>query len=244
MVWAALFQEALRADADRALSGWFAARGRRDGLWLIAAIDGELGRIARRGSEPMLHAILYQFWRDALIDDSGGGHPLVQRARRLMGASRDLKGGLVALVDAHEAGSQASPAAEGAIRAEARRQAILFELADVWLAGGLADPDCTLCEDCGEIWGSIRWLTRQAGQGAIPPRQAQELAASAARGYARLSPRLAAISPARRPAFLPLALASSYLHILTKPGRAIAEPLAPHPLLRLVRLWRAARRGF
>jgi phytoene/squalene synthetase len=244
MARTSLFHEALRADADRALSAWFAAPDRREGLWLLAAIDGELGRIAARGTEPMLHSILYQFWREALLDAHGGGHPLVLAARGAFATSTTLTDGLATLVDAHEAASHRPAEGERAVRSEARRQSILFELADRWLAQGHGGPDLALLDACGDIWGAVRFAAGQCRHGQTEGDQSARLAALAAGVYERIRPQLATISPERRPAFLPLALVSSYLPLLTKPGRPIAEPVAPCSLSRLLRLWQAARRGF
>lgn len=67
----------LKIDPDRYRAALLGSREQRDRLCVIYAFHGELAKIPEIVSEPMIGAIRYQWWRDA-IDEIYSGKPVRQ----------------------------------------------------------------------------------------------------------------------------------------------------------------------
>lgn len=81
--------EVVRAARDTAYDDYAAALlapagPMRDDLMTVAAYLGELARIPLQVSDPVLGEIRLQWWRDALTDGAGAGHPIAEAMTGLL----------------------------------------------------------------------------------------------------------------------------------------------------------------
>lgn len=101
-----LIEEARRLDPDRWLCALFVPQPAREAVMALIVLNQELARIPDLVSQPMIGAIRFQWWRDAIAataEGAGPGHPVLAAlgpslARRLIEPDE-----LAALADAREA---------------------------------------------------------------------------------------------------------------------------------------------
>lgn len=67
-----------RADRDRYLSVLYTPEDKRDALFALYAFNAEIASIRDRIREPLPGEIRLQWWRDAIADEAGQGHPLAE----------------------------------------------------------------------------------------------------------------------------------------------------------------------
>ncbi|WP_017930738.1 squalene/phytoene synthase family protein [Robiginitomaculum antarcticum] len=143
-------------DPDRRRAALFAPKGVRDDLLTLYAFHYELAKIPELVSEPMVGAIRYQWWRDAVEEIYGGGNvrshevstPLAQMVRR-----RNLpRFGLDKLIDARMGDLEAEPFAD---IAAARDYAAQTSGRLMTLAARIASPDENMdfARLLGRSWG-------------------------------------------------------------------------------------------
>jgi len=69
--------EALKgADRDRYIADLLAPEPFRKHLFALHAFNAEVARVRDVVSDPMLGEIRLQWWRDAIVNGAGGGHPV------------------------------------------------------------------------------------------------------------------------------------------------------------------------
>lgn len=79
MTAASDIMEALRrADRDRYLSALYAPEDKRGALFALYAFNAEIAAIRDRIREPLPGEIRLQWWRDAIANEAGQGHPLAE----------------------------------------------------------------------------------------------------------------------------------------------------------------------
>ena len=94
-------------DRDRYLAALLAPSSARAELLALAAIAGEIGRVAERAREPRLAQIRLQWWRDAftgLAEGGRTGHPPADALAEGLASRRLPLGLLLGLVDAQADG--------------------------------------------------------------------------------------------------------------------------------------------
>lgn len=256
-------------EYDRYLTALLMPRAGREGLVLLAAFAGELRRIPDLVTEPMIGAIRFQWWRDALESAAGladgaalTGNPL---ADGLIAAVRrhELPWGLLqGMIDAEETALDAAPFNDSG---EARQhlvksEAALFELSGL-VAGGNAPR--AVWTEAGIAYGAFRRALayeerRQRGAQtflgrdvADPGRDAEGAGRRWFEGLARES--LAALRAKRsdcdaatRRILLPLAIIEPSFRRSSRAGVSPASAAGtPSPLARAARLlWAHWRGGF
>ncbi len=98
--------DGLSAEEDWRLVLPYVPDGRRGGALAILALTDELANVPARVSEPMLGAIRFQWWREALEEVFGSApvrkHPLAQALDAAFGQTPGLRAPLEALVDGAE----------------------------------------------------------------------------------------------------------------------------------------------
>ncbi|MEL6259237.1 MAG: squalene/phytoene synthase family protein, partial [Pseudomonadota bacterium] len=100
--WRDLDARVKRVDEDRWLSSRYASLVHRRALISLYAFNYELARVRTAVSEPMLGAIRFQWWRDALEELAAGAPPRDHDVvHAIVDAGLPLRR-LQALVDAHE----------------------------------------------------------------------------------------------------------------------------------------------
>lgn len=112
--WNRLEQRLARTDEDRWISSRYAHEADRRALVALYALNVELARVKHAVSEPMLGAIRFQWWREALEEIASGGpvrkHDVVQALAATVQAGAYPVGGLQRLVDGHEDAFEAGDA--------------------------------------------------------------------------------------------------------------------------------------
>ena len=106
------------ADPARFVSALFAPEATRRRLLALYALDAELRRVPLAAREPMIVAIRYQWWRDAVtgLPEATRGHPVLGELALAGLPAADL----IALIDAREGGAEPAIAEGNLIAAAAR----------------------------------------------------------------------------------------------------------------------------
>jgi phytoene synthase len=240
-----LLASARAGEYDRYLAALLAPAQARPGLLALAAFAAELARIPGLAArEPAMGALRLQWWRDALLQESGRtGHPIadaVREAAAERGLSREL---LLGMIDVRFEEVQAEAPAD-----DAAFDAVLWasEGAQFALAGqvlGFSGPEVTqACAVSGRAYGLARLLfglgrTLARGHQPLPRTRLAEagignelllsgaagdiakplLAAMSGAAYDSLAQARQSVAKLPRSlwtAFLPLALVPSYLRAL------------------------------
>ncbi len=91
------------AHHPRFIASLFAPEAVRGHLYALYALDSELAHITDAAREPLIRAMRYQWWRDALskLPDAPRGHPVLTQLA-VLPVPPDA---LIAIIDAHEGGA-------------------------------------------------------------------------------------------------------------------------------------------
>ncbi len=231
-------------DIDRALSLRFAPSARRRGLGLLIAFDAELEKIREQTTEPLLQRIRMQFWREALEDKRGNGHPLAREIITLYGMNSPVLGACEALIDAHE-NSMVDGGGDGLPEGNSLRQAALFHLSCVALGDKNQSPATfDELEQFGLAYGGALGLCSGQGVSDEDPGQSRDLLSRTQGVYGDILSHLQELPKSVLPAFLPLALVPSYLDLFQSSDKQQDRALQLHPVKKAWQLWRVARNGF
>lgn len=252
-----LIRRSARANApDYYLSALLAPRPHRDDLVTLAAFEGEMDRIAREVSEPMVAEIRLQWWRDwieAMEPGRSSGNPQADALAAVVRRHGLDRQHLVASIDARsqaEDGTLPFPLPGGRARQKARDFAAMQRAAGVLglvptseqLAGleaaGLALSFARLAllkrPKLGHTTGLVLGLKGELQQ--------------ARHNLMQVRAQVSAWPRPLRIAALPVALVEPYLGACERgagtPGRDLSQAAdAIAPLTRVWRLWRFARFG-
>lgn len=169
------FARMVRAqDRDRFLATLFAPAEMRDDLFALYAFNIEIASVRERVNEPMMGRIRLQWWRDAILEGDGRGHPLAGEVwRAITGRGLD-RGALERMIEARETDLDDAPPADLAAM-EAYAEATAGELAGLALAvlGARSGAERAAGRHVGIAWAligllrSVPFLARQ-GRLALP----------------------------------------------------------------------------
>lgn len=267
-------RDAARAyDRDRYLSALLAPSRARDDLVVLAAYLGEIQRVPLMIREALAGEIRLQWWRDALSAEGASGHPVADALREMVrrrgldlatvlapidGYGRELyEDGLQDLreLDAYVDKTEGAAlrlaldivgvdrGALPAVMLDAGARALALTRLALTLPQHLAHGRLPVPAEY------LRFARDPRGCAAADARDAAraimgELAREARAALARFRAPSAGLSRDALGAFLPLALAESYLAAALAPGRDVLEAVADiSPLSRVWRLWFAHWRG-
>lgn len=254
----ALILQAAKANApDYYLSALLAPSAARDDLLALAAFEGEIDRIAREVSEPMVAEIRLQWWRDwiaAMQPGTSSGNPLADALADVVARHGLDKEHLVASIDARstlEEGTMPFPMPGGRARQKARDCAAMQRAATVLGVANGADEQAGL-EAAGLALSFARLALKKRAR--LGQTTGVVLGLKGELQQARHNLLLVRSEVPRwtkplRLAALPVALVEPYLHACEKGGAKspIGEATrledAILPLTRVWRLWRFARFG-
>ncbi len=98
--------EVKRRSPARFVAALFAPEAKRRALFALYGLDAELRHIPEAAREPMIVAMRYQWWRDAVarLPEPSRGHPVLDELSAAVAAGRFATDDLAALVDTREAG--------------------------------------------------------------------------------------------------------------------------------------------
>ena len=167
---------------DRFLAALLAPREVREAHIVLAAFAGEINRIPRVVSEPMMGAIRLQWWRDQVqaLDQAGG--PASEGGHQLLGPLGDVVRGhrlpvglLQGMIDAGEAELDAAPLQSVAEFNSylTKFEAAQFSLHARVLLDAYGPAEREICEQAGRAYGAARLLAeaewrRQGAQTFVP----------------------------------------------------------------------------
>lgn len=131
-------------DRDRYVADLFVPEALRRHLFAIHAFSAEVARVREVVSDPTLGEIRLQWWRDAIVEGSGGGHPV---ADALVATIRTFSLPVEAftrLIDARvfDLYNDPMPTLNDLEGYAGETSSSLFQLAALVFAGG-ADPGCS-----------------------------------------------------------------------------------------------------
>jgi 15-cis-phytoene synthase len=89
-----------QADRDRYVADLFAPEPFRRHLFALHAFNTEVARVRDVVSDPMLGEIRLQWWRDAILNGAGGGHPVATALNATIAKFRLPKDAFQRLIDA------------------------------------------------------------------------------------------------------------------------------------------------
>jgi phytoene synthase len=232
-------------DRDRYIASLFAPAERRPHLHALYAFDIEIARVGHVVREALAGEIRLQWWREALagrVPDVVAGHPVAAALTETIARCALPPEPLERLIDVRALDLYDDPIATlDELASHARDSAsTIFDL-----AARILDRDADVADVAGPagiaatLVGSLQSRAHRETRIAIAP---ADLAARAREELERVRRHWHAVSPAAKPAFLPLALVRAEL----ARARGGADPILPvrlAPWRRQWLLWRAARRG-
>ncbi len=256
-------------DRDRYLATLFAPAQSRGALHAVYAFNTEVARVRELAREPLPGEIRLQWWSDILRGErsgEAGANPVAAALLAAIGQHHFEAGRLMDLVDAHRFDLYDEPMASIAdLEAYARgTSSVLFALAAQILSGGEAEAVAEPAGIAYAIVGLLRALPLHAARRQLyvptemlarhqvrtedvfdgrsgPGLNAAlaELRNLARQHLAAASERMAELSSAALPAFLPLALVRPWLKRLECSDAFAPAEIAPWR--RQWFIWRAAR---
>ena len=236
-------EQLLSDDFDRALAIRFAPKPKRQGLYLLAALNGELSRMARQTADPLLRQIKIQFWREALYEKNGAGLKLAMQIIDCLASDAEFFSSLEKLLLAHE---KALLETQVSANGRAACLAALFELSSSYIDRSVLPANDHFFLLCGEVEDRLMVL-RQEGmtkEQELEPETERLRIQGITASYQALCEELSALPEFHRAGILPLALVPSYLHLYQASDKKIREPIDLHPLKKAFVMWRAIRTGF
>lgn len=254
-------------DRDRYLSALLAPGKARDDCVVLAAYLGEIQRVPLMTREALAGEIRLQWWRDALAADSASGHPVADALRETVRRRGLDMAAVLAPIEGYgrelyEDGLQDLREFDAYV-GETEGAALRLALDIVGIDRGALPPDVldtgaralaltrlalTLPQHLahGRLpvpAEYVRFARDPRGCSAAEAREAAraimgELAREARTALARFRVQSAGLGREALGAFLPLALAESYLAAALAPGRDVLDAIADiSPLSRVWRLW-------
>jgi phytoene synthase len=237
-------QDMLRShDRDRYLSTFFAPDDKRAHLMALYAFNAEVTRVRDQVSDPAIGMIRLQWWRDAIENGSGGGHPVAEALFSAIEAGGLPSQALLDLVTAREF-DLFQDRMPGLTELEAylgETHSRLIQMAAMILdrdgaakatdAAGLAG----VAQGLALILGDPRHRDPFLPEGMDVPRAISHAEKRLAEAMALLP----ALPKSILPAFLPVSLTRTYLQRIAKAPDA---PLNVSPLKRQLVMWWTARR--
>jgi len=247
MISAPTLEQLKTVDPDRCRAAMFADKDVRERLLLLYAFHYELAKVPELVSEPMVGAIRYQWWRDA-ISEVYEGRTIRQHeiTTPLAGVIMDCdlpRFWLDKLIDARERDLDPRPFSDMAEAIDYCRNTsgILMQCA-VKIAG--QDPDESVMA-AGEAWG-LTGLARAYGYyqaGMLSQLDYQDICLAAKHSYVRAA-HLKSLQSLVFPAGAYAALIPGYLTRLTRPRHDPATMSVIYsPLRKRLRLLGAVMRG-
>jgi phytoene synthase len=259
-------------DRDRYVADLFAPEAVRGDFFALHAFSAEVARIRDVISDPALGEIRMQWWRDAIVHRSGGGHPVATALLATMHRFSLPPDPFTRLIDARifDLYDDPMPTLNDLEGYAGDTSSSLIQLAAIMLADG-TNPGTAAAAGYGGVayalTGLMRALPRHAARrqcylpeamiasrsvdkeamfaGRATPelrRLLADLRTVARQHLAEAERELATLDPAVRPAFLPLALVRPYLDRMDRPDH---DPFAGVELASWRRqwlVWRAARK--
>jgi phytoene synthase len=134
--------EAVRnADRDRYIADLFAPAAARKHLFALHAFNAEIGRIREVVTDPTLGEIRLQWWRDVIVNDAAGGHPIARAVVETIDAFGLPKTAFYRLLDARlfDLYDDPMPSLHDLEGYAGDTSSALIQLAAIVLAGG-KDP--------------------------------------------------------------------------------------------------------
>jgi len=241
------------ADRDRYVADLFAPEPFRKHLFALHAFNAEVARVRDVVSDPMLGEIRLQWWRDAILNGAGGGHPVATALNATIAKFKLPKAAFQRLLDARlfDLYDDPMPTLNDLEGYAGDTSSALIQLAAIALAGGQDPGTAEAAGHAGVAYaltGMMRSLPIHArrGQLFLPMGMIGSRALDTRSLFAgRSSPELktlladlrtiarqhlveaerdiADLAPPVKAAFLPLALVRPYLERMDRPDY---EPLS------------------
>ena len=239
-------------DFDRALAIRFAPQNKRQGLYLLAALKGELSRIGQQTTEPLLGQIKIQFWREALYEKRGAGLKLASQIIEHFASHPDFFVRIDSLLYAYETALLETEAGEETSERGAGCQAALFALSSIYIDPSLQAVDKGFFLQCGEVQDGLARLgktdlklgkTELKENGQKTEVKVKSLIRKISQNYQALCQDLSVMPEGLQAGILPLALVPSYLHLYQAPEKKGRMPTGLHPVKKAFLMWRAMRSG-
>ena len=226
-------------EPDRYLAALLAQPLQRDSLIALAAFGSEIAHIPVAAHDPMLQAIRYQWWRDALQaaqdQNTLSGNPVADAVARALRHHRLPIKSFEDIIDAWDCDQgESDPNIEGRFaNAEIVTSTTLFHLAAA-ICG--AKPTTTLrilADDAGKAYAIARSLMNQ---GQTASHTSSYTTCQAHLNTARHA--IGTLPRNQRLAVLPLALVEPYLHLAGSNSRTRGPIIGDiSPLSRIWRIW-------
>jgi phytoene synthase len=259
-------------DRDRYIADLFAPESARRHLLALHAFNVEVARIRDVVSDPTLGEIRLQWWRDAILQDAGGGHPVATALSRTIAKFSLPTAAFERLLDARlfDLYDDPMPTLNDLEGYAGDTSSSLIQLAAIMLAGGADPGSAAAAGHAGVAYaltGIMRALPRTAGrhQSFLPEAMINSRSVDAEAMFAgRVTPELRSlladlrtiarqhlaeaereldeIDPIVKPAFLPLALLRPYLARMDRKDYDPFTGVELAPWRRQWIIWRTARR--
>jgi phytoene synthase len=230
-------------DRDRYIASLFAPADRRPHLHALYAFDREISLVPHRVHEALAGEIRLQWWRDALAGEARGdaaAHPVAAALIDTVARCALPREPLEHLIDTRALDLYDDPISTlDELAAHARGSASTI----YHLAARILDRDAAVAEVAAAA--GIATMLAALLQGAAHRPMSVAPAELARRARAELDQARRhwdVVTPAARPAFLPLALVRAELARFGRGGDP-SKPVKLAPWRRQWVLWRAARRG-
>ena len=259
-------------DRDRYVADLFAPDEARGHLFALHAFNAEVAHVRDVVSDPMLGEIRLQWWRDAILTGTGGGHPVATALTETIGRFALPPAAFERLIDARlfDLYDDPMPTLNDLEGYAGDTSSSLIQLAAIVLAGGEDPGSAAAAGHAGVAYaltGLMRALPINAarGQSFLPDAMIvsrrvnketlgtrrttpelrsllADLRTIARQHLAQAELELARLDPSVRPAFLPLALVRPYLDRMDRPNYDPFAGAEIAPWRRQWIIWRAARR--
>ncbi len=237
-----------KVDPDRYRSALFAEKLYRDRLNVLYAFHYELAKVPELVSEPMIGAIRYQWWRDAIEEIYSGkavrAHEISTPLSEMLRETAISRFWVDRLIEGRERDIDPRPFENIEDAREYCRQTsgVLLQIA-IKLTGG--DPG-NASEKLGEAWG-LTGLARAWGyyhQSMLSQLEFSEICDAAAKTHKEAQIELGKIPPHMMPALAYTALVPKYLRRLMRAAHEPETQLVSYtPLLKQFRLLGAVMTG-
>jgi len=241
-----------RVDPDRYRAAMFAEQQDRVDLLVVYAFHAELAKVPELVSEPMIGAIRYQWWRDALEEIFSGNtvrkHEVATPLADVIKRRYLSRYHLDQLIDGRERDLDPTPFksiddARDYCRATSGQ---LMRLASQCCDEDINDQDNALILSLGEIWGLTGLLRswRHYSGSMLSGIKREDLLKLTKSLYSETSASVGKTSPNRVPSIVYTALVPKFLIHMSKPGFDPANDAVHYSVLsKQIRLMRSALSG-
>ncbi len=152
--------EVKRREPARFVASLFAPEPKRRALLALYAFDAELKNVPQAAREPMIQAMRFQWWRDAVarLTEPSRGHPVLDELSHAAGAGLVTTDGLARLTEAREAGRGEAEAVglAAAVLGKAAGPNAVAAAVGAALEGG----DKTMLAEARRLWRAARRLRK------------------------------------------------------------------------------------